>query len=466
MTTSLSDAVAQTERALLGSILFDNSVCRQNDGPSVGDFSLDSHRRIYALLADMLENGQPADPTTLTAELDRTNQLEQCGGVAYIGRLIDDAMPKSFASYVDRVRTAAIERKVTRQVDALKATCVSVSRNKLETIRGQVQQLNELIAPDALQRDNWRTLFHTYEEIVNVPPVRFAIEGFLQEEGITLIGGLAGHGKTLAMLATVRALLEGGKLFHHFQVNQPAKRVIYLIPEAGLGPFLTRLRTFRLLDYVQDGRLFFRTLSAPGSLSLADSRLLDAVNGADVFLDTAVRFMVGDENSASEQKMFADTLFGLQRAGARTITGAHHSPKSFGKDSYMTLENVLRGSGDIGAMLCTCWGLSQINAATNSIFIQNVKPRDFQPCEPFIIQGRPSIDQTGYFELTHPPGTAGSLGDSKAHAGRPEMHNKDDKIRQAEKMHAEGKTVREIANAIGVSHGSVGGWLRKARPVQ
>jgi len=38
---------------------------------------------------------------------------------------------------------------------------------------------------------NWRALFHTYEEILNCPPARFAIEGFLQEDGITLIGGLA-----------------------------------------------------------------------------------------------------------------------------------------------------------------------------------------------------------------------------------------------------------------------------------
>jgi len=70
--------------------------------------------------------------------------------------------------------------------------------------------------------------------------------------------------------------------------------------------------------------------------------------------------MAGDENSAAEQKQFADTLFNLQRAGARTITGAHHSPNSFGKDNFMTLENVLQGSGDIGAMLATCWGLSQM----------------------------------------------------------------------------------------------------------
>jgi hypothetical protein len=30
--------------------------------------------------------------------------------------------------------------------------------------------------------------------------------------------------------------------------------------------------------------------------------------------------------------------------------------------------------------------------------------RCFSPCEPFIIQGRPSVDQAGYFELTKAPG--------------------------------------------------------------
>jgi len=172
------------------------------------------------------------------------------------------------------------------------------------------------------------------------------------------------------------------------------ERVIYLIPEAGLTPFATRLKTFHLEQHVRDERLFCRTLSSHGQLALANRRLLSAVRGADVFLDTAIRFMSGNENDAAEQRIFAETLFALQRAGARTITRAHHSPKSFGKDAFMTLENVLRGSGNIGAMLATRWGLSQIDAASNRIFVQNVKARDFLPCDTFIIQGRPSLDQT------------------------------------------------------------------------
>ena len=64
MTTSLSDAVQQTERALLGSLLLDNSLWPQTETLSVDDFSLDSHRRIYSRMAVMLEEQRPADVVT------------------------------------------------------------------------------------------------------------------------------------------------------------------------------------------------------------------------------------------------------------------------------------------------------------------------------------------------------------------------------------------------------------------
>jgi DnaB-like helicase N terminal domain/AAA domain/Homeodomain-like domain len=461
MPTSHSDAIQQTERALLGSILLTNSLWPQTNALSSDNFSLDSHRKLYARIAAMFEDQRPVDVITLTEELARLNQLEGCGGEEYIASLLDDVVPENIAAYVRSVRTSAVERRIEKQIEAIAKTGATNSREKLTTLREQTERLLESLSVGDGCQSNWQSLFHSYEEFVSVPPVTFAIEGFLQQEGITLIGGLAGHGKTLCMLAMARALLEGGKLFHHFPVNKPAERVIYLIPEAGLGPFASRLKTFHLEDSVRDGRLLFRTLSAKGSFSLSDARLLEAVKGADVFLDTAVRFMEGDENSASEQRMFAESLFSLQRAGARTITGAHHSPKSFGKETSMTLENVLRGSGDIGAMLCTAWGLSQIDSGATRVYVQNVKARDFLPCAPFIIQGRPSINESGFFELTNPPGFAGSLGDSKAQAGRPEMTGKEEKRAMAAQMKGQGKSYRDIAQALEVSTGTVSGWLTK-----
>ncbi|HVP50912.1 MAG TPA: AAA family ATPase, partial [Terriglobales bacterium] len=252
-------------------------------------------------------------------------------------------------------------------------------------------------------------LFHTYEQTINAPPLAFAIEGFLQEDGVTFIGGPSGHGKTLIMLSMARALLNGTPLFGYEKFEaRVSEKVIYLVPESSLTPFVHRLKLFGLLDAVQEGRFLYRTLSAAGQVNLQDTRLLEAVKGADVFLDTAVRFAEGEENSASDNRVFAQNLFALLRAGARTVTGAHHSPKGFVNQEAINLENALRGSGDIGAMLTTAWAVQQVDMEANRIYVKNVKPRDFQPCQPFEIEGRPHIDKEGDFKMVTLPGSAKS----------------------------------------------------------
>jgi hypothetical protein len=128
-----------------------------------------------------------------------------------------------------------------------------------------------------------------------------------------------------------------------------------------------------------DERLLVRTLSKGPTPCLSDPRILFAVKGAHVFLDTAARFGEGDENSAGDNmRGLASDIFALLGAGARSVIAAHHSPKPFARENVMRLENVLRGSGDIGAILTTAWGVKQLDAAANIIHIENVKPRDFQ----------------------------------------------------------------------------------------
>jgi hypothetical protein len=137
------------------------------------------------------------------------------------------------------------------------------------------------------------------------------------------------------------------------------------------------------------------TLSSREAVSLSDPRMLRAAEGADVFLDTAVRFMEGSENDAQDTRPFVRMLFSLLHTGVRSITGAHHAPKGFERENFMTLENILRGSGDIGAMLSTAWGVRQVDGARTALYVQNLKPRDFQPCQPFLLEGRPHLGQVG-----------------------------------------------------------------------
>jgi RecA-family ATPase len=196
-------------------------------------------------------------------------------------------------------------------------------------------------------------LFHTQEEALNAPPISFLIRDFLQREGVTAIAGPVRERKSLVALNVAHALVTGERLFDYFEVVQKPKQVLYLCPEVSLGPFTERVKRIGLLDYVGKN-FFYRTLSAEGTLTLDNEDLLDLMPGSVVFLDTAIRFLTGDENSSQDVRAFADSIFALLRNGAESVVVLHHSPKGTGE--VMTLENAMRGSGDMGAFLVSCWG--------------------------------------------------------------------------------------------------------------
>ena len=67
----------------------------------------------------------------------------------------------------------------------------------------------ETIAALRTNSGSWRDVFHSFSDFEDAPSLSFAIKGFLQNNGATLIGGLSGHGKNLLMLSIVKALLSG-----------------------------------------------------------------------------------------------------------------------------------------------------------------------------------------------------------------------------------------------------------------
>jgi len=250
----------------------------------------------------------------------------------------------------------------------------------------------------------------------NAPPVRFVINGFLQAEGITILGGASGHDKTWVAAATTKALLTGEPLFDYFEVVERAVRVIYLAPEINLGQAFYRLcLKFKLDEYIKSRQLLVSTLSIGRRVSLIDTEILRICKGADIFLDTLPRFRADGkkESEADGNQELANQIFNLLAQGARSVNPLQHSPKNFINEKTMQLETLLRGSGDIGAMASTVWGFRRVTAADdqtkNLVYVQNVKPRDFLPPEPFLLRLRPDIDERGLIGMEKKPGECGSM---------------------------------------------------------
>ncbi|PYU66934.1 MAG: hypothetical protein DMG49_20460 [Acidobacteria bacterium] len=177
--------------------------------------------------------------------------------------------------------------------------------------------------------------------------------------GWHFLGAAPGHGKTLVALAIAKAISLGRPLFELLQFSvKKAYPVIYLIPETSDRPFRKRCEVFRI---PADDRFIARTITEGASLKLTDPDLLEAVRQLKpvVILDTARRFnSSSDTNSDTENQKLVANIIDLRAAGAVCVIILHHATKAANqKKQAMTLENMLSGTGDFGAMYDQAYGI-------------------------------------------------------------------------------------------------------------
>ncbi len=344
-----------------------------NDAPII-DFPDWLADALSKILSEQKAQGKDAAPV----EGGRNIYLTQVAGKLRYAGLGKDPLEVALLQHNEDVCNPPLPEDEVKQIAA------SVARYAVP------EPMPEVTIGEEKRVTDWRELFHTREETENAPPISFLIDGFLQCEGVTGLAAPVRERKSLIALNVAHALVTGEKLFDHFSVVKKPERVLYLCPEMSLGPFSDRLKKIGLLNYVGE-RLFYRTLSKDGRVTLIDEALKSALPGSVVILDTAVRFISGDEDSSSDMRLFADELFALLRAGAEAVLVLYHSPKSQRGAEGMTLENALRGSGDLGAALACCWGtrLQDVSKPYESAsFMENLKQRDFES-KPFEVTSGP-----------------------------------------------------------------------------
>src|SRR5256714_9620254 len=77
-----------TERAILGAIILDNSLIAQAvELLKSSDFYVPSHRRIFITMTSLFERGSEINPILIAEELRRDNSLDQSGGILFLTNL-------------------------------------------------------------------------------------------------------------------------------------------------------------------------------------------------------------------------------------------------------------------------------------------------------------------------------------------------------------------------------------------
>jgi replicative DNA helicase len=104
----------EAEQSVLGGLMLDNSSWdKVADEVAEGDFYRRDHRLIFRAIKNLAEESAPFDVVTLAEWLDKQGELENVGGINYMGTLVTNTpSAANIKSYANIVR----ERSVLRQL--------------------------------------------------------------------------------------------------------------------------------------------------------------------------------------------------------------------------------------------------------------------------------------------------------------------------------------------------------------
>ena len=273
------------EKTILGAILLDNAAhAEAAESLKSDDFSLDSHRRIFLRMTELIDTGRTVDIVTLSNELARYKEVESVGGVAYLASLteglprrpvIEDYIrivkDKSMLRRLMGICSAAIARAADQSQDAIgvldetEAQLLDVSQDSLN----QGLQSIEIIV-----RDSFGSIDNLYKQSREVSGLATGFTDFdrmtsgLQKGELIIIAARPSMGKTaLAINIAENAALRYGSVVAIFSLEMSRESLLrrMLASQAGVDQqkiqkgFIGRVEQERLqsaLSQLVEARMF------------------------------------------------------------------------------------------------------------------------------------------------------------------------------------------------------------------
>ena len=170
----------EAEQAVIGGLLLDNRAWEEiADRVSESDFYRGDHRLLFNAIRSLEERSQPFDAVTLSEWLEKNGQLEDAGGMAYIGRLAKETpTAANIVAYADIVR----ERSVLRQLIAV-GTDIAGSgfstegRSSRELVENAEKRIYEIAEQDMRGRGGFRDIKELLTKTVEEIDYLFQAEG-------------------------------------------------------------------------------------------------------------------------------------------------------------------------------------------------------------------------------------------------------------------------------------------------
>jgi replicative DNA helicase len=221
------------EVTILGAVLLDNAAFEEAaEKIQSDDFSLDSHRRIFLRMADLMRTRRSVDIVTLAHELSKHKEIESIGGVAYLASLTE-GLPRRpvIGEYIRIVKDKSLLRRLMGICSMAIARAADQGESALELLSVTMQNLSDIESSGMQGSDlesvgQWLSKNDVFEE--RKPGIFTGIDDYdqmtfgLHPEELTIIAARTSMGKTAHCGTITWKMAVGGKCVAAF-INEQSK---------------------------------------------------------------------------------------------------------------------------------------------------------------------------------------------------------------------------------------------------
>lgn len=257
----------EAERALLGSILLDNSALDLAlDKLTKDDFFSAGHRLVYEKMLALSWASRAIDLVTLSEELNKDGNVEKAGGAAYLAALTDGVPIGSslaVSEYASIIRDKSTLRRIINASNNTISRCLEAADEPgalLDFAQAQILDIAEQRVSYQSFRDASLSMVRKLAE-APVPAVMTGIKkldnltgGFLPEE-LVIYAGKTGTGKTILAQQTRRWACRHGMHALFASCEMPSEQLAGREIATGAGVPHLALRKPELLTTEQYAKL-------------------------------------------------------------------------------------------------------------------------------------------------------------------------------------------------------------------
>lgn len=222
-------------------------------------------------------------------------------------------------------------------------------------------------------------------------PIRWLVKKWIQTDGLAMVFGDSGAGKTFVVLDWVLRMAAGIESWAGLRVRPGG--VVYLAGEGhhGLKARIAGWKKYyqaeHLNMWISGGACDLNTTEGLAH-TVSEIRALEAQNIAVIVVDTLHRFLNGDENKAVDAKTMLDSCAVLQETFGCSVILVHHTGTAQDAKGRARGSSSWRGALDNQIL---------VTASGDGVKLEQVKQKDSELAPPIYLQRTP-VSLPGWFD--------------------------------------------------------------------